>query len=62
MSTPPAYPTEDKKNPMLVDGGVLESGNESDSIDTIKALVIEGMNKTVDDTSDVADQCIRSST
>ena len=44
MSTPPAYPSEDKKAPIFVDGGVLESGNESDSIDTIKALVIAGTN------------------
>ncbi|KAK0102512.1 hypothetical protein ONS95_006126 [Cadophora gregata] len=41
MSTPPTYPSEDKKGPLFADGGVLESGNESDSIDTIKALVIE---------------------
>lgn len=49
MSTPPAYPSEDMKNPILVDGGVLESGNESDFIDTIKALVIEGTNNIFHD-------------
>lgn len=42
MSTPSGYIVEDKKDPVLANAGVLESGNESDSIDTITALVIEG--------------------
>lgn len=47
MSTSPAYIGEDKKDPVLANPGVLESGNESDSIDTITALVIEGTISTL---------------